>query len=71
MTQLIKVWCEYNIGGSFGGNNDEAVFVVPDGTEQDAIDKFVTDYVVQKTGTPVEELEDLYDWEYITTHMIS
>lgn len=27
-SELIKVWCEYDISGSFGGNNNEEVFQV-------------------------------------------
>lgn len=64
-TCYIKVWCEYDFSGNFGGNNNEEVFEVPYEYNQDKVDKVVVQYLSTQTGLDEEELEDLYGWEYI------
>lgn len=38
----IKVWCEYDISGDFGGNNNEDIFVVSDSLSSQDIDQILT-----------------------------
>lgn len=63
MSNFIKVWCEYDINGSFGGNNNEEVFEVIGDVD---IDQRVFDYVSDATGLSEEDLDGLYDWEWVT-----
>ena len=60
----IKVWCEYDFGGSFGGNNNEGVFEVPDSCED--IESLVLQKLTEATSLDTEDLDDLYNWEFIT-----
>jgi len=60
----IKVWCEYDFGGSFGGNNNEGVFEVPDSCED--IESLVLQTLTTATGMFAQSLDGLYDWEFIT-----
>lgn len=61
--KYIKVWCEYDFGGSFGGNNNEGVFTLGDRTEN--IDSEVLKLLSSHTHLSEKELEGLYDWEFI------
>ncbi len=58
----IKVWCEYDFSGNFGGNNNEDIFKV---NMDDNIDKLVLNFLIKATGLDEEDLEDLYGWNYI------
>jgi hypothetical protein len=60
--RYIKVWCEYDFSGNFGGNNNEDVFEV---NMDDDIDKLVLNFLIKATGLEEEVLEDLYGWTYI------
>lgn len=67
----IKVWCEYDIGGEFGGNNDQDVFLVPEGANVDQLlaDKF--QHIWDDIKEEDDEDENLIDaglmgWEYIS-----
>lgn len=61
----IKVWCEYDFGGSFGGNNNEEVFLVRSDISADVIDEMVLKMLRGSTSLSDEDLEGLYDWEFI------
>lgn len=63
MSNFIKVWCEYDINGSFGGNCSEEVFAIIGDVD---IDQCVFDYVSNATGLSEEDLNGLYDWEWVT-----
>lgn len=64
---FIKVWCEYDFGGQFGGNNNQEVFSIPENLSISEVDAIVRKYLVSSTGVPEEDLdEDLYGWEDIT-----
>jgi len=57
----IKVWCEYDFGGSFGGNNNEGVFIAP----LEDIEVKVLEMLKKCTGLSEEDLDGLWDWEFI------
>ncbi len=59
----IKVWCEYDFSGNFGGNNNEDIFKV---NMDDNIDKLVLNFLIKATGLDEEDLEGLYGWDYIS-----
>lgn len=61
----IKVWCEYDINGSFGGNNNEDIFTVSESVLD--IEKVVLQYIMNCTGLSEEDLEGewMYGWEFI------
>lgn len=61
----IKVWCEYDISGNFGGNNNQEVFIVPENVLD--IEKVVLQYIMNCTGLSEEDLEGgwMYGWEFI------
>ena len=61
----IKVWCEYDFCGSFGGNNNEEVFVVEDDLDGSVIDARIGEYLVNTTNISEEDLEGLWDWNFI------
>lgn len=66
---FIKVWCEYDIGGSLGGNNDMEVFDVADKSQQE-IEKLLEErYEHLRRELELEEDESLcdsglFDWEF-------
>ena len=60
--RYVKVWCEYDFSGNFGGNNNEDIFEV---NMDDNIDKLVLNFLIKVTGLDEEDLEDLYGWNYI------
>lgn len=62
---FIKVWCEYDFSGNFGGNNNEEVFAVIDGTLDEEIEYMVLSKLSNFTGVEEEELDGLFGWEYI------
>ncbi|QBX32821.1 hypothetical protein Asfd1_195 [Aeromonas phage Asfd_1] len=73
---IIKVWCEYDINGGFGGNNNEEVFqvILPAGLDADAatayISSVVEKYIKDVTGLDRFELEDMFDWSYHTMRVL-
>lgn len=66
----IKVWCEYDISGSFGGNNNEEVFAVPDSYTSEDIDKLLTEkYASYSETCDCDEsllADDLMGWSFIS-----
>lgn len=58
----IKVWCEYDFNGNFGGNNNEEVFIVPSTMD---IETKILNELMSRTLLAEDELEDLWDWEFI------
>jgi len=66
--QYIKVWCEFDIGGEFGGNNNEEVFIVPDGVNvKEALTKRYGYLVDECELESMDELvDDLMGYQYIT-----
>lgn len=43
----IRVWCEYDISGQFGGNNNEEVFRVSDGED---VNKLLSEWSIKMFG---------------------
>ncbi|AHX01143.1 hypothetical protein M316_0078 [Nitrincola phage 1M3-16] len=62
---FIRVWCEYDINGSFGGNNDEEVLEVSAGLTEDQIEEKVLKFVSKASGVDEEDLEDCWGWDFI------
>lgn len=65
MSLFIKVECEYDISGAFGGNNNQHVFMIGPDYDEDDVEKIILKELSSRTGLYEEELEDLYNWEYI------
>lgn len=65
MTKVIKVWCEYDFNGPFGGNNNEAAIVVPEHYADGQIEAKVSAYLSKATGESEKNLEGLYGWQHI------
>lgn len=63
---FINVWCEYDINGSFGGDNNEDIFEVDDTLTPSEVEALVLSRLKSVTGLREEDLEDLYSWEFIT-----
>jgi len=61
----IKVWCEYDFSGNFGGNNNEEVFAVGDDLSMEDIHETVGNYLSGMTFLSKEDLEGLWGWEFI------
>lgn len=66
----IKVWCEYDFGGSFGGNNNEEVFEVLDDLTNETVDDLVLNMLSRNCSLEPEELDDLYGWNYTTVELL-
>lgn len=63
--KYIKVWCEYDFGGGFGGNNDEEICAVADNTTNEEVEKLVMEYLMENSGFEDEEdLGGMYGWEH-------
>ena len=67
---FIKVWCEYDISGSFGGSNNEEVFFIPDDFEGDVEELLQAKYGYLESELELEDGETLFDsglfdWSYI------
>lgn len=69
--KFIKVWCEHDISGSFGGNHNEEVFAVSD----DLSDSDINDIIEAKYSFELECAEYSYEeavgfgflgWEFIS-----
>lgn len=59
---LVHVWCEYDISGSFGGNNNEEVVKVKDDLTEDQINNLVSAYLEKNSGLSEDELDGLWGW---------
>lgn len=66
----IKVWCEYDFSGNFGGDNNEDVFEVDESLTEEQVGDLVLNYLVDRTDCSEEELDGLYGWEYITVETL-
>jgi hypothetical protein len=72
--RYIKVWCEYDMNGQFGGNSNEEVFAVPDSMPEEEIKDIVLkelDWIWNDVKEENEEAADIIEaglagWEYIT-----
>lgn len=62
---FVKVWCEYDFSGKFGGNNNEDVFAIKGDKSEEEIEFKVLSMLSNFTGVSEEDLEDLYGWEVI------
>lgn len=67
---FIKVWCEYDIGGNFGGNNNEDVFIVDNNLRSAGIERIVVNKLMDITGDERGALDGLYRWEVITPQVL-
>lgn len=65
MNNFIKVWCEYDFSGSFGGNNNEEIFMVDSELSQTEIEELVLTKLSNYTGLTSKDLADLYDWTFV------
>jgi hypothetical protein len=72
----IKVWCEYDIGGDFGGNNNETIFKVPDNLDTKQIEELLTnnfkyynEILDEPEGFNMLD-EGLMGWEYIDVELL-
>ncbi len=69
---FIKVYSEWDICGSFGGNNNEDVYEVSDELSSEQIDQLVLEAVGHYCDLDsVEDGESIFDtgllgWEYVT-----
>jgi len=68
---FISVWCEYDINGDFGGNNNQDVFSVSKELTQSQVEDLVLERLKVQTGLDEEELEGLYGWEYLAIKELS
>lgn len=66
----IKIWCEYDISGNFGGNNNEEVFLVDGDLSEGQVDTLVIAELMTITHFSQEELEGLHGWEYINVEIL-
>ncbi|AUR86049.1 hypothetical protein NVP1081O_314 [Vibrio phage 1.081.O._10N.286.52.C2] len=61
--KYIQVWCEYDFGGQFGGNNNEEVYSVAADATSDEIEQMVISSLLKDTGIDdADELDELYGW---------
>ena len=63
---FIKVWCEYDFSGNFGGNNNEDVFEVYPELAHHEVEERVVNFLKGRCGVSEEDLEGLFGWEFIT-----
>ncbi|CAL9995393.1 hypothetical protein VPHK567_0378 [Vibrio phage K567] len=63
--KYISVWCEYDINGTFGGNNNEEIFTVDESLSNDEIESKVAAYIADVTGESLEDVDGLFDWKNI------
>ncbi|APU01930.1 hypothetical protein [Aeromonas phage L9-6] len=70
-SSTIKIWCEYDISGQFGGNNNEEVVSItfPEHVQENERNGYIEDvvltYVQKMTYEDADNLEGLYGWEHI------
>ena len=63
--KLVSVWCEYDINGDFGGDSNEAVFYVEEILTTKEVESLIEKNLSSITNLDGEDLEDLWDWDYI------
>ncbi|CAM0019492.1 hypothetical protein VPHD484_0378 [Vibrio phage D484] len=64
--KYISIWCEYDISGPFGGNNNEDIFTVDESLSDDEIESKVAAYIADTTGETLEDVDDLFGWNAIS-----
>lgn len=63
--KYIKVRCEYDFGGGFGGNNNEEICAVADNTTDEEVEDLVMKHLMENSGfEDKEDLKGTYSWEY-------
>lgn len=62
----IKIWCEYDFDGDFGGCNNAGCYKIHDDWSTEDIDKKVLNMLTSRTRLSEEELEGLYDWKWVS-----
>ena len=67
---FIKVWCEWDFNGEFGGNNNEDVFEVDVEWSDDDITSRVSDLLVKCTGESEDDLEGLFGWRFVSVRKL-
>ena len=73
---LIKVYCEYDIGGQFGSNNNEEIFEVSDDLSANEIEVLVINLIGERVGFDDAVLEgdepipDFFGWEYVNVEKL-
>lgn len=77
MANFIAVTCEYDINGSFGGNNNQQVFEVGEllsTKEIDSLLKAKYEYLINESGEDWtwDEFVDsgLFDWSHFTVERL-
>lgn len=64
---FIKVWCEYDICGSFGGNNNEEVYEVNDDLSEEDVDALVE----KAFAYLFEEVKEEGDESFLSTGLLN
>ena len=72
--RFIRVWCEYDFGGSFGSNNNEEVFSVSESVSTEDIEALVKS-VLSSVQDELDDGEDLFEdglagWEFINIEVL-
>ena len=73
--RFIKVWCEYDFGGSFGVNNNEEVFSVSESISTEDIEALVI-WVLSGVQDELDDGEEnlfkdgLAEWEFINIEVL-
>ncbi len=65
----IKLWCEYDISGTFGGNNNEEILAIPEDFTGSVPD-LLREHVNNRCPYLEEDDEGLWDYEYIDVFML-
>jgi len=68
--KYISVWCEYDISGPFGGNNNEDIFIVDESLSDDEIESKIAEHLSKVTGESIEDIDDLYSWNTISVEKL-
>lgn len=66
----IKVWCEYDFAGSFGGNNNEEIFTVSDNLTTDDIEQLVLEMLTRNCSMDEDELDGFYSWSFTSVESL-
>lgn len=70
--EFIIVYCEEDISGNFGGNNNEEVFSVDSSLSEDEVDMLVRSELSKRLDdVDIDGSEDLYQWNYTTIQSLS
>tara|TARA_Y100001956_G_scaffold51641_1_gene50370 strand:- start:225 stop:467 length:243 start_codon:yes stop_codon:yes gene_type:complete len=62
---FIKIWCEYDISGAFGGNNNEDIIVCDARVPESEIEERCLKYIKTTTGLTNADLEGLWGYSFI------